>query len=55
METKEDQIEKPEQKVSQTEESFERLFNQLERDMPEDCPGLSAMKDTLRDEGLEIE
>jgi len=55
METKEDQIEKPEQKVSQTEESFERLFNQLEEDMPDDCPCLSVMKDALREKGLEIE
>jgi len=55
METKENQMVKSEKKVSQTEDFFEKLFDHLERDMPEDCPGLSAMKDNLREEGLEIE
>lgn len=55
METKEDQIEKTDQKVSQTEEFFEGFVEKVEDDVPENCPFLRDLKDTLRDEGLEIE
>jgi len=51
METKENQIEKSEKKVSQTEDFFEEFFDYLEEDLPENCPRLEKDEGDLERKG----